>query len=88
MSLYVYNICMYILFKKTCLIDEEEHMGLIKETGKELSAKPDSRRKVSIRVDQADSSHLTIPEAIAGSSSAETSTGKYIKIKNIYQRIV
>lgn len=57
-------------------LDEEEHMCLIKETGsKDAGLKLENRRKVSIRVDQPDPSHLAIPEAIAGSSSAETLTG-------------
>ncbi|XP_066901194.1 ras-specific guanine nucleotide-releasing factor 2 isoform X3 [Halyomorpha halys] len=54
---------------------EEEHMGLIKET-KDTGMKLEVRRKVSIRVDQPDPSHLAIPEAIAGSSSAETLTAE------------
>uniref|UniRef100_T1HQT4 N-terminal Ras-GEF domain-containing protein n=1 Tax=Rhodnius prolixus TaxID=13249 RepID=T1HQT4_RHOPR len=57
---------------------EEEQMGLIKETSgspKDNTKEGTTRRKVSIRVVQPDKSHLTIPETIAGSSSAETLTG-------------
>ncbi|XP_014244538.1 ras-specific guanine nucleotide-releasing factor 2-like isoform X2 [Cimex lectularius] len=58
----------------------EEEMTNIKESGSnnsssvEPSKETSQKRKVSIRVEQPDSSHLTIPEAIAGSSSAETLT--------------
>lgn len=54
-------------------IREKETMLIVKDPG----TKTETRRRVSIRVDQPDQSHLTIPETIAGSSSNETLTGKF-----------
>ncbi|KAK9507036.1 hypothetical protein O3M35_008866 [Rhynocoris fuscipes] len=58
---------------------EEEQMSSIKETTaspKHGQKDGSTRRKVSIRVEQMENNaHLTIPESIAGSSSAETLTG-------------
>lgn len=56
-------------------VDEEQTLSQIKEGTKEPMIK-EAKRKVSIRVEQPDSSLLTIPDtSLQGSSSADTLTG-------------
>lgn len=63
---------------------EEEQIGLIKERPVIVRESPNQsqsqspRRKVSIRVEEVDSTLLTIPTTMAVSSSAETLTGKHL----------
>ncbi|KAL1117876.1 hypothetical protein AAG570_004189 [Ranatra chinensis] len=55
---------------------EDEQLSQIKESGRPKDGSKDAstKRKVSIRVEQPDSTLLTIPDSMAASSSAETLT--------------